>query len=95
MNSNPGRHNGIAGLEKEVHRSTDRVHPEKACTSLSQAAATGCLAPAVRVPFESYFAQRAALAKSGCWSTLNGGHFRREISMQGILPLVSGMQHVA
>ena len=48
MNLNPGTHNGTAGLEKEVHRSTDRVHPEKASTSLSQAAATGCLAPAVR-----------------------------------------------
>ena len=80
MNSNPGTHNGIAGLEKEVHRSTDRVHPEKACTSLSQAAATGCLAPAVRVPFESYFAQRAALAKSGCWSTLNGALWSRNLN---------------
>jgi hypothetical protein len=35
----------MAGLEKEVHRSTDRVHSEKVGTSLGQngAAATGCL----------------------------------------------------
>jgi hypothetical protein len=25
MNSNPGTHNGMAGLEKGIHRSTDRV----------------------------------------------------------------------
>ena len=46
MNSNPGTHNSMAGLEKEVHRSTDRVHSEKAGTSISQngGAATRCLA---------------------------------------------------
>lgn len=65
MNSNPGTHNGIAGLEKEVHRSTDRVHPKKAGTSLSQAAATRCLAPAVRVPFESYLHREQPSPKAG------------------------------
>lgn len=68
MNSNPGTHNGMAGLEKEVHRSTDRVHPEKAGTSLSQAAATGCLAQLSEVTIRVLLAQRAAFAK---WVLVN------------------------
>jgi hypothetical protein len=43
MNSNPGTHNGMAGLEKGIHRSTDRVHSEMATTSLSRNGAAACL----------------------------------------------------
>jgi hypothetical protein len=58
-------HDGTAGLEKEVHRSTDRVHLEKAGISLSQVAATGCLAQLSEVTICVLLAQKAAFAKAG------------------------------
>lgn len=67
MNSNPGTHNGMTGLEKEIHRSTDRVHSEKASigTELQQPDAwPSCMSEAT---IRALLVQTAAFAKSGCW----------------------------
>lgn len=67
---------------------------KRAGTSLSQVAATGCLAQLSEVTICVLLAQKAAFAKR-VLVNFEWGTFGREISMQGILPLVSGMQHVA